>query len=175
MNVFAKLWFVLAIAGFIFGCSKQSSKLPVSDQNGTERIFATNQIETSLGIVRAFKDHRYCGMILKEAANFLSAPADWRETNGLVLFSFHEPISLVPLKSGGSKKVPYIASFHIVVAPIGTNKTKVTVRTISSEIIGGKEINIHGGWANRYQEVSPIRSEEENVLKAISEELRLPL
>ena len=55
---------------------------------------------------------------------------------------------------------------------LDTDRTKVTVRTISSEVIDGKEIfNVHGGTANHYRTVPPVRQEEENVLMAILEEL----
>ena len=96
----------------------------------------------------------------------------WHSTNGFVLYTFHESFTKVPMRRSGGKSLPYIAYFHIDLTPLATNQTKVTVRTILSEVIDGREtLNLHGGEANHYRKVPPVRQEEERVVTAIAEAL----
>ena len=67
--------------------------------------------------------------------------------------------------------VPYIGTFHIAIQSLATNRTVVSVRTIDARVIYGKEIGVHGGWANHEVDVPPVLSEETNVLMAVSNAL----
>ena len=147
-------------------------QLPLSGKSGTAHFFTANEFEVIAAITNTFPDLRYRQMFLKQADDF-DLIQGWHSTNGFVLEPFGVPPSItnVPLDHVGNRKVPYVAYFHFEISPLGTSRTKVTVRTISSGVIDGKEISVHGGWANHYRKVPPIRQEEENLLLAIAEEL----
>ena len=168
----AGVGFTVAAGCGIIGCNPS---LPLSDKNGIEQTFAASESEVTLAIANAFGDSKYRKMILEPAVERAHWIRGWQPTNGFVLFSFHEPIADVPIVSiVGKKLAPYISYFHVVVTPLNSNETKVTVLTILSEVIDGKEIGVHSGWANHYRKVFPVRREEENVFVAISKQLPLP-
>ncbi len=72
----------------------------------------------------------------------------------------------------GTVELPYRAYFYIGLTSTGTNATMVTVRTIQAEVIDGKEPGVHEGWAMHFRKIPPVRQEEENILEAITAELR---
>jgi hypothetical protein len=164
-----------AIIGFVTGCSTGviggKPQLPLSDKGGTTRLFEATQDQAVSAITNAFAGFSYRGMVLREMAESERVPPSGDTRNRFVLWAMHEPIAKVPLDSAKTKWVPYVADFLIVVMPLGSNQTHIAVRTISSEVIDGREAGIHTEWANRYRRVPPVRQEEENVLSAISEEL----
>ena len=169
-----------ALAGFALGCVTDVTggkpRLPLAENPGNERIFVANEIETSVAITSAFGNFRYRDTMLYEAAksDWDYLVRGWHPTNGFVLaplLSASGSITNISIDRAGKKRVPYVGYFHILVAPVTTNRTIVTVRTVRSEVIDGREPSVHGGWANHYRKVPPIRQEEENVLLAIAEEL----
>ena len=169
-----------AVVGFALGCVTDVTggkpRLPLSEKTGNERIFVANEIETSVAITSAFENFRYRDMMLYEAAksDWDYLVRGWHPTNGFVLaplLSASGSITNIPIDPAGNKRVPYVGYFHILVAPVATNRTMVSVRTVLSEVIDGRELSVHGGWANHYRKVPPIRQDEENVLLAIAEEL----
>ena len=168
------------VVGFVSGCVTDLAggkpRVPLSDKNGSERIFSANEIETAAAITNALGNFRYRDLMLYEAAksDWAYIVRGWHPTNGFVLapiLNASGSITNVPIDRAGKKRVPYVGYFHILVAPVATNQTVVTVRTVLSEVIDGKEISVHGGWANHYRKVPPIRQEEQDVLLAIAEEL----
>jgi hypothetical protein len=62
----------------------------------------------------------------------------------------------------------YIACFNITTRSLDGSNTTVTVRTEFAQVIDGKEVGVHGGWADHGRDVPPVKAEEENVLNAIS-------
>lgn len=164
-----------AIIGFVTGCSTGviggKPQLPLSDKGGTTRLFEATQDQAVSAITNAFAGFSYRGMVLREGAGSERVLPGGDTRNCFVLWAKHEPIAKVPLDCAETKWVPYIADFLIVVTPLDSNQTQIAVRTISSEIIDGKEAGIHTEWANHYRKVPPVRPEEENVLDAISNEM----
>jgi len=165
------------VIGVVAGCTSAlvggRPQLPLSNKNGSSRIFAATSSQMVSAITNAFADLRYRQMFLIQAADF-DLVQGWHSTNGFVLEPVGVPASItnVPLDRLGKQRVPYVAYFHVEITVLDTDQTKVTVRTISSEVIDGKEIfSVHGGTANHYRTVPPVRQEEENVLMAILEEL----
>jgi hypothetical protein len=148
--------------------------LPIADQNGTERVFPANQDEIVDAITNAFADSRYRQMILEPASDVPGLVPGFKEKTGFVLESMSATGSItnIPLTSPGTTPVPYVAYFYIRTTQLGTNKSGVTVRTIRSEVIDGQEPGVHGGWANHYRKVPPVRQEEENVLAMITSALQ---
>ena len=164
--------FVIAAGCGIINCDPS---LPLSDKNGTAKIFAANENEVTLAITNAFGSSKFRKMILEPAGERkVEWNQGWQLTNGFILFSFHDPVAYVPVLSVfGKRQLPYISYFHIAVTPQNSNKTHIVVRTVFSEVIYGKEIGVHGGWANHYRKVAPVRREEDHVIEAISEQLSL--
>lgn len=64
--------------------------------------------------------------------------------------------------------MPYIACFHITTEPVEGLHARVMVQTVFARVIDGKELGIHGGWANHEREVPPVQREEKNILDAIA-------
>lgn len=161
--------FVLIL--FAAGCDKPSTAdRDLANKNGTERTFAADQGKTTSAVKAAFDELRHHSMMI-EPVDASQSTADWHVTNGFLLIPTTEPVSFVSLKKGGETDVPYFGTFHIAINSMGTNLTKVTVTTIRAKVIIGKTVNVHGGWANRYREIPPVRREEENVLNAIASKL----
>jgi hypothetical protein len=143
-------------------------------KTGTSRVFPASAAETTAAITNAFANHRYRGMSLYNAAGQDYLVPGWHPSNGFALepaLSVDGSITNLPAGMLMKKSVPYVAYFHIVTTPLGTDATSVTVRTILAEVIDGKEPGVHGGWANHYRKVHPMRQEEENVLAAVAEQL----
>jgi hypothetical protein len=160
------------ICGCASGVTGGKPQLELSNKSGTIRAFATNEPRVIECITNALGDFRYRGMQLCEASEASSLLPNSSLENGFVLRTIHEPIARVPLDKNGNQWVPYIAYFHISVVPVSNDLTRVTVRTILSEVIDGKEpFNFHGGTANHYRKVPAVREEEENVLDAIGARL----
>jgi hypothetical protein len=138
---------------------------------GAQQIFDANELQAATAVSNAFpfalRSNKGMTLFSAETDNFIPG---WRKTNGWILFPLDGPSSTVPWKKS-KELVPYIPTFHIVVQPVGTNRATVTVRTIDARVIHGKEIGIHGGWAHHEVEVSPVLSEETNVLLVISNAL----
>lgn len=165
---------VAFVAGCVYGATGGKPALPLSDEHGTERVLPASEAETIAAITNALGNQRYRRMGLYEAAKFTweDIAPNWHPTNGFQLQPLQGPITNVPLDRAQTKWVPYVAFFYISTAPVNTNQTKVTVRTVLSKVIDGKEPGIHGPWAYHYRKVPPVRSEEESVLAAIADELR---
>ena len=128
-----------------------------------------------MAITNAFDEFRYRGMNFDEALGRDYLLAGWHPTNGFILMPFSADGSITNVSIGRNNKrwVPYVAYFHIVPESTATNETRVTVRTILSQVIDGTELfNVHGGIANHYRRVPPVRQEEENVLSVIEQKLR---
>jgi len=156
------------------GCSHDvvggNPKLPLSDSNGTSQVFKVSERETIVAISNAFGAQQYRRMQLYQASEEAYLIPGWHPTNGFILFPLGNvggSITNVPLDRPGEPQVPYVASFYIVTSSLEPKQTKVTVRTIVSEVIDGKELGIHGGEANHHRKVAPVRQEEQNVLSAI--------
>jgi hypothetical protein len=169
---------LLGIAWFIASCTQGvvggNPCLPLSDKNGSTRTLTAPEAEVELAAAGAFANARYRDMDLESSANETGVVPGWKETNGYVLIWLGPSagITNVPLDRAGKISVPYVAYFHIDFSPVTTNVTKVTVRTIRSEVIDGTEVlNIHGGNAFHFRKVPPVRQEEESVLAAIAEQL----
>ena len=146
--------------------------LPLSGANGTSQLFSAPEPTVLTAVSNAFETGDahpigYRGMHLYTASeeSYLGV------TNGFVLFPLLGPISSVPLQGRTQISVPYIASFNITTKSLDRSHTTATVRTIYAKVIDGSDIGIHGGWANHERNVPPVKDEEEDVLKAISNAL----
>lgn len=160
------------VAGCATGAVGGKPQGPLSNHERTSRIFTTPAGQIDMAISNAFADFQYRGMVLERASENLDILPDSRSVDGFVLRTIHEPIAKVSLDRGGTTWVPYIAYFNIATTPISDSQTKVTIYTFFSEVIDGQEtFNFHGGTANHYRTVPPVRQEEESVLSAISNQL----
>src|SRR5437773_731954 len=67
------------VVGFVSGCVTDLAggkpRVPLSDKNGSERIFSANEIETAAAITNALGNFRYRDLMLYEAAK-----SDWAIT-----------------------------------------------------------------------------------------------
>jgi hypothetical protein len=167
----------------LIGCSKSihggDPALPLSNTNGTTRIFPVPENVILVAISNAFatsddNPDGYRGMDLSPAAQFSYLVPNWHPTNGFVLFPLIGPITNVPLSGQPPASVPYKACFNIATTSMNGSNTSVTVRTIYAKVIDGKEVGVHGGWANHERDVPPVKAEEENVLNAVSNALVAP-
>ena len=154
------------IVPFVLLCSAICGQAQTVKSSGTQQIFGVNQIEAERAISNAFGRWAYKGMDLISARGEGTVPG-WHGTNGWILFPLSGPTTVTPWKNS-KELVPYIPTFHITVQPLGSNRISIAVRTIDARVIHGKEIGIHGGWANHEVDVAPALSEETNVLSVIS-------
>ena len=164
---------VAVLGACVFRALGEDPTLPLSNKKGTERTFDAGENAMLTAITNAFKDFKYRGMDLYEATKFRwddMAPG-WHPTNGFQLFPLRGPVTNVPLTRSHGVAVPYRPYFYIGLTSIGSNQTRVNVRTLLAEVDDGKEPGIHGGWAVRTRKVKPVRQEEQNVLDAIAVEL----
>ena len=140
----------------------------LSDQNGTSRIFDGDSFHVTTAITNAFDSDRYREMALIYTGG-LDYQIHGRKFQGgysLTSMSTSGTITNVALDNG--QVAPYRASFYVETTPAGTNHTKVTVYTIGSRVLDGQEPGVHGGWANHYRDIPPLRQEEENILAQIA-------
>ena len=170
--------FSLLFVGLLFlhscGIIGSNPRLPLSDKNGTVRLFTASEPQVVAAISNAFADFKYRDMSLESAiaTDRSYLVSDFHPTNGFILFPLNGAITYVPVLSVvGRKRVPYTPYFHIVVTAVDTNKVNVGVRTFLAFVADGWEIGIHGGTAFHQRIVRPVRREEANVLAAIDEEL----
>jgi hypothetical protein len=164
------------LAGFpITGCVRHlhggSPALPLSDTNGTQVTFEFSDRNLLTAITNAFRGGKYRAMIFGLASEFPYRTPNQRQTNGFVLLPMFGPITNVPLNGRQTVYVPYTPSFYIRTIPLNSSNTTLIVLTAEATVIDGEESGIHGGWANHIREVSPVRSEEVNVINAITEAL----
>jgi hypothetical protein len=136
---------------------------------GTQQMFNASQTQVGNAVSNAFKSYKGMALFSAQTDGFIPG---WHKTNGWILFPLDGPITTTPWKNS-KELVPYIPTFHISLQPTGTNRTTITVRTIDARVIHGKEIGVHGGMANHEVNVPPVRSEETNVLTAISNAVAL--
>jgi hypothetical protein len=157
----------LIIAALVFGATQ--ARTQTLKAVGTQQIFNVGQIQASSAIGKAFGSYPYKGMALFSAQTDGFIPG-WHKTNGWILFPLNGPMAVTQWKNT-DKMVPHIGTFHIALQSLASNPTAVFVRTIDSRVINGKEIGVHGGWANHEVDVPPALSEETNVLMAIANAL----
>jgi len=165
----------LALAGLLwlaFGCSRGviggKPTAPLSDSKGTSSNYVASEEQVLVAITNSFPTPHW---VLDRAAESAYLVPGWHATNGLVLFSIDQTITNIQLNDPAGTWVPYVAYFHIELQPAGSGITRVTVRTIKSDVIDGKEPGIHGGWADHHRAVPPVRQEEENILRRICDQL----
>jgi len=173
---------LLLPAALLAGCTRHvqggDPALPLSNSNGTARIFpaAESTVLTAISNGFATDDANpmgYRGMDLSPSAEPFLGP-NWHVTNGFVLFPLSGPITNVPLRGHTNVLAPYTACFNIITRPVDSSHTEVLVRTIFAKVRDGKEIGVHGGWANHERDVPPVKAEEENVLTTISNAMLVP-
>jgi hypothetical protein len=167
---------VIVFLALVGGCASDVTggrpQTQLSSISGTMRAFAASETRVVASITNALGDYNYRGMILSEATEVKDLLPNASLEHGFVLRTIHEPIAQIALDGNRGQLVPYIAYFHISVAPNTNDLTSVTVRTIFSEVIDGEETpNFHGGTANHYRKIPAVRGEEENVLTVIGVEL----
>jgi hypothetical protein len=125
-------------------------------------------------ITNAFESYRYREMALIHTG-VLDYTIHGRKFEGgydLTCMSLLGAITNVVLDNG--RVLPYFASFYVETEPVSENRTKVTVRTISSGVPDGRETGVHGGVAGHVRNIAPLRQEEENVLIQILAYLEVP-
>jgi hypothetical protein len=173
----ATIFLGLFILSAVIGCSRNvlggNPALPLASSNGTVHVFALPEGSVTDAITNAFMTG-YRGMILRPAAEEAYLVANWQPSNGYVLFPLTGPIGTVPLQGHTNVVAPYTAYFYITTLPTSSSNTKVLVRTLLADVTDGKEIGVHGGWANHRRPVPPVQVEEDNVLEALSNYLASP-
>jgi hypothetical protein len=138
------------------------------------RAFTASESTVLVAISNAFTTGNasnpagYRGMMLCPAAEQSYLVPNWHPTNGFVLFPLMGPIASVPLQGRAQLSVPYTAYFYLTTTPVDSSHTSVSVRTILAKVTDGKEVGVHGGWANHERNVPPVKAEEDNVLIAVS-------
>lgn len=153
------------------GCTdRRTTSSQDAQTNLTGRVFNATTIQTTEAALRAFSQFRYHSTMLEPAVGSQSIPG-WQATNGFLLLSTTEPLSLVAVDRAGTRRLPYFADFHLTITHFESNRSIVTARTIRSRVVKGREINIHGGWAKRFRAFPPVREEEEKIISAIANEL----
>jgi hypothetical protein len=165
----------VVIPGCTRGVNGGNPAVALANTNGTTVIFSTSEESVLSAITNAFERSEinpmgYRGMNLESVteADIISASL---KTNNLVLFPLIGPIATVPIRGRIEKWVPYTACFNITVSYVDTSLTRVTVRTVFSYVIDGRELGVHGGWANHSRAVPGIQQEEDSVLVSISNAL----
>jgi hypothetical protein len=142
-----------------------------SDQTGSSRTFWAKETQTMGAITNAFRLFRYHEMMLSDAVGTDYLAPDWHPTNGLILLPTTSIIAKVPSKGFfGTRQLAYVASFHITATAVDSNRTRVTVRTVTSKVMDGLAVG-HGGVTPNLFSVKPVTREEQNVLDAIQAEL----
>jgi hypothetical protein len=145
--------------------------LPLASRDGTERVFPLPESQAVAAITNAFERLKYNQMMLSGAVGEDWLGEGWHPTNGFLLLPTLEPVAWIPTKGFlGRRRLPYMAWFHITALPEGTNQTKVNVRTVRASVGDGISLDPHGGGRGSVK-VAPVRSEEERVLTAISEQI----
>ena len=155
----------LIIAALLFGATQGRTQTPKAV--GTQQVFDVSQTQASNAISNAFASYKGMALFSAQTDGFIPG---WHKTNGWILFPLNGPMAVTQWKNT-DQMVPYIGTFHIAVQSLASNRTAVSVRTIDARVIHGKEIGVHGGWANHEVDVPPALSEETNVLMAISNAL----
>ena len=187
MKVVLSIVCVIAVVSELTSsCSRNMTdgnpNLPLSNSNGVAQTFDVSPLVALTAITNAFSDNRYRGMRLEDARDAAYLVPGWHPKDGFVLSPFlglnydKNPlasnggaITNIPLGSG--KVTPYFPYFYITISQLESNKINVSVRTVLAQIIDGRETGVHGGWANHYRSVPPVRQEEENILTVISNQL----
>ena len=147
--------------------------LPLSNRDGTERVFPVSRDKAIAAITNAFAHFRYRQMMLTEAVGSDYLAAGWHPTDGFLLCPGSAPIATVRTKGVmGKRLLPYEAYFHITLTSVETNQTKISARTVLARVFDGITLT-RSGTGPRPVGVPPIRSEEENVLGAIAAEFDL--
>ncbi len=165
----------LLLAGLL-GCTRGAvggnPTLAAAGSNGTSRVFEGTEAEIGAAITNAFEGPGYHDMLFVpiDPTVPFTVPPGKVVTNGFELLHGLQVASTVPLDNG--KSLPYDADFYITVGPGSSNRTTVTVRTIHATVRDGEEPGIHGGWAIHQRAVTPVQREEDNVLTAISDQLK---
>jgi hypothetical protein len=158
-----KLLCLLIAAAFAAAAHGQAS---AGKHNATARVLEATQAEASAAITNLFEETYYHGMLVIELSSTVS---EYGLTNG---WEAQTSMSELTNITKGKKTLPYFAQFHITAEPVGTDRCKIAVRTLSSWVSEGKEIGIHGGWAGHAVHVPPVLQEETNILLQIARELR---
>ena len=157
----------LLLVGGLLGCTRG-----VVGGNPTLAAAGSTETEVGAAITNAFDGLGYHDMLLVPIDPTIpfTVPPSKVVTNGFELLHGLQVASTVPLENG--KSLPYDADFYITVGPGPSNRTTVTVRTIHATLRDGQEQGIHGGWAIHQRAVTPVQREEDNVLTAISDQLK---
>ncbi|SRR5258706_2281874 len=151
--------------------SCRDAHLPLADPNGTEKVVAVSEPQVLTAISNAFRLFRYHDMMLPDAVGSDYMAVNWSPTNGSVLLPTLSALGTVSTRGIiGTRRLEYLATFHITTAPVSTNATRVNVRTVAAKVLDGITLG-HGGTVANTVNVRPIRLEEDNVLRVIELEL----
>jgi hypothetical protein len=156
---------LLLISTLLFGVAQ--ARTQTVKAAGAQHVFDVSQSEAANAISNAFASYKGMALFSAETEGFIPG---WHKTNGWILFPLNGPMAVARWKNTDTM-VPYIGTFHIAIQSLASNRTAVSVRTIDARVIHGKEIGVHGGWANHEVDVPPVLSEETNVLMAVSNAL----
>ncbi|HWH69920.1 MAG TPA: hypothetical protein VNT26_11070 [Candidatus Sulfotelmatobacter sp.] len=160
----------------MLGCTRGvvggNPTLAAASSNGTSRFFEGTEAEIGAAITNAFDGVGYHDMLFVpiDPTVPFTVPPGRVVTNGFELLHGLQAASTVPLDNG--KSLPYDADFYITIEPGPSNRTTVTVRTVDATVRDGQELGSHGGWAIHRRRVTPVQREEDNVLTAISDQLK---
>jgi hypothetical protein len=139
---------------------------------GTARVYAATVIQAATAITNALSMGRFHSALLVKDP-FEDAAAKWgtaTASNVWLIGPGGLPLTYV---SKDDKMLPYEATFDVAVSPLGSNQCRILVKTRSSYVENGKEINIHGGgWATHSEPTPPLLEEETYIIDRIETQLR---
>ncbi|HWX18444.1 MAG TPA: hypothetical protein VN578_00930 [Candidatus Binatia bacterium] len=145
--------------------------LPAANKTGAEDVFPEEEGKVLLAITNALGGLKYSQMMLEGALGNDWLVTGWHPTSGFLLLPAGQPVAWIPTWGPiGKRRLPYLAWFHITTAATGTNQTKVTVHTVLAQVVDGITLG-PCGLGSGAARVTPVRREEEKVLRAISEQI----
>lgn len=145
----------------------------LSDWNGTSQVFQGDALHMSVAITNAFDSYRYREMALIHTGGLDYEMHGRKYQGGYSLSCMSVTGTYTNISLDNGRTAPYLAHFYIEAHPVDTNRTKVIVYTIYSQVLDGQEVGVHGGWANHYRDIAPLRQEEENILAQIAAQVHV--
>ena len=183
------LLFAAVVIGLGGGCrGKRVYVRELPHQNPTHYVFDATVPDVRKAVGKAFEspgfgDPDNCTYANAKRLWLIERPSDsfpWRllkrpgNENDVVLHNGHDPFRKSAVYYNRDGPCDYAAIFHIHLAAVAPQRTKVEIFTHRPQVISGKGQYhiIHGAWANYIVDVAPTTIEEYEILLAIGKQLR---